>query len=169
MPSVFYMDEILTEAQTLLKTGMTWTAKIVQKGDLAYWPQGAIADLAAKIPAVLLKPIQAEPQGIAEDLVTALAIETIHEFRVVIVDKFDPPNEDVVQKRITRAQDVANRFYSATKLDMGGTIAGFSFFQAWATRLIFQPPEDDLVARSKDQQLFAVAVDIAVRGEADRL
>ncbi len=164
------MNELLLGAQTLLKTAYsTWTPAIVMRDDLEYWPEGDVTKLLAKLPAIFIKPIITTPQGIDDETeITLQDVETEHEFRVVIVDKFDTPNDDVTLKRITAAEDVANRFLSTTALDMGATISGFRFFHVFPQRLDYKPPEDNIVAQDKDRQLFAVAVDVMVKGRADR-
>ncbi|MFQ5471254.1 MAG: hypothetical protein ACE5FA_00020 [Dehalococcoidia bacterium] len=166
MPTVFFTDEILDRAKTLLKTGMTFTPKIVQKADLMFWPEGAIAALTAKVPAIFIKPVEAD---VVETDATATRWETVTRLRVIAVDRFSAPTEDVVKKRIDRCEDIADRFLSGTKLDMGGaTIAGFAWFQAKPVRLIYEPAEDGLVSLAQDRDLFAVAIEVIVRGEADR-
>ena len=165
--TVGFTDEILGAAQTMLKTGMSFVPKIVQKGDLMFWPEGTITQLASKVPAILIKPIETD---LEIEGATGISVQSDYRIRVVIVDSFDPVAEDVVKKRIDRAEDVVDRFMGGTKLDMrGATIAGFRWFQARPIKVVYVPQEDDVVSMNKDRQLFAVAVDVSVTGEADRL
>lgn len=175
MATVLFTDQICEAARDMLKTGLSFTPTICQKGDLTFWPEGAIATLAAKIPAIFVKPVQVQggtsfDEGRSDGIsMEGGAVSTSTTLRVVVVDKFDPTADDVMQKRINRAEDVWDRFLDGGKLDMDGTtISGFRWFQARPVRAVFAPVEDDLVSFTQDRQLFAVAVDVTVEGEASR-
>jgi len=162
--TVFFTDQILEAVQTLLKSGMTFTATIVQKMDLMFWPE---LDVSTKVPAIFIKPIEVE----VEPEHQGVDVTTVTKLRIVVVDSFDPTSEDVVQKRINRAEDVADRLVGSTGdgFDIGGsTITGFELHNAIPVSMDLEPAEDGLVSFNQERQLFAVSVDVEVYGRAIR-
>lgn len=160
--TVFFTYEILGACLELLKSGMTFTPVIVQRQDLMYWPDGAVS---TKVPAIFIKavevPISVDHHG--EDVLTVTRV------RCVVVDSFDPTAHDVEQRKINRAEDVADRFLEGT-FDIGGNTihANYELHHAVPVQLELEPPEDSLVSLAKERDLFAVAVTVDVTGRAFR-
>jgi len=162
--TTLYTDEILEAVVTLCKA-LAWTA-IVEKGDLSYLPEPVL--LALHVPSVYVKVlrIETEPDG-----ATGHEINSGTSLRIVVIDEYDETTEDVMKKRVDRAQAIAEAFIgtSGADFDIGGaSIAGFEIHTALPTTLNLEPDEDSLVSMNESRKLFAVSVDVSVEGRATR-
>lgn len=173
MTSTLKTTEIVDAAVALINaavgTTITFTPAIVMEGDLGFYaenPEGVTLE----VPAVFVKATRVDLQTIEDGPIELVGTLTHSEtvIRVLIVDEWDQP-DDLEQKRVSHAQEVAQAFLDSDDLDLDASIPGYTVIPpSTATRMEFRPPEHGAVSMNQQRQLFAVAVTVEVRGRAAR-
>lgn len=162
--SVLYTQSVCDAAVDLLKAAsLSFNPKLVQRGDLAFYPETALADI---VPAVFVKATDVDV-SIGEYEIGGRDVDTKTELRITVVDDFNR-DEQLYDLRISRAEEVAEAVIASDKLNMDESITNYTIFNAWPESIYLYPQEDEFVSLNQKRKLFAVAMSVMVWGRATR-
>lgn len=144
---------------------LSFTPAIVQAGDLSYWIEREQVE--SDLPAVF---VECQSAALTSTTLTGESWGVSYPVRVLIVDVWNY-GDDVRDLQQQRAEEVAQVFIGSPgdAFDLGASIAGLQFLQAFPTRIVFDPAESGEMSMDERRRVFVVAVHLEVVTESMRV